>query len=759
MSKKITVSCIIVNYHVKDELFALLRSIKLDTYNKNMEIIVVDNDEKPVIAKELKREFPEVIYKKNPRNIGFGAANNVGAAMAHGEYLFFLNPDTFLGKGTTQLLENFLNTHPNTGVVAPILHHADNHYFSKQGTQLLTPLRALFSTSLLHRIWPSNPIAKNYWNASWDKKSLREVDAVPGTAFMIRKELFKKIGMFDEKFFLYFEEFDLCRRVKECGYSIYMIPKTKVIHLWGASTKHHTQKDRIFKESQEYYFRKYYGVLLSKLITGFLSFSTSSVLFLLIFCLGALLRTYRIQELFMFIGDFGWFYLSAWDMLTKGTIPLVSIPSSVVWLHQGPLATYLMACALYVGKMNPVAPALFFSLLDMGTLYFIYLLGQKMKNNSVGLTAALLYATSPLVLLNVRMPYHTAPISFFVTGLFLFTLTVIEKKKYYFWLFLLCGLVIQLELSNGIIGIMFLFLYLFYRKEFVQKKRMLYESICGLVAGISPFILYDISHHFTQTLGFPLWVINRTRLFLGVTTSGNATTHNLPHALMTIWEHVARIVFPYSQLVVIIVSFITGIVVLQKILIDKGKIRENKAFTIVLLWLSIPFISFLIHAAPGDAYFPLLFTPICLIISYSLSVMFRDKRIVLLGFVLFLSLFNAFYTLSQDYFLATKTGIHAMPPNGYVFGPAYSIHKDIADYISRDAKGMPLTVKMGGYQGTLATGGNQFSYLLLEKGNTLTPTAHLQYTIYDSKKDVPFNSIIFYQNEYFTVVKKVTEKK
>src|SRR5207244_70479 len=100
-------------------------------------------------------------------------------------------------------------------------------------------------------------------------------------------------------------------------------------------------------------------------------------------------------ELFMFIGDFGWFYLSAWDLLTKGIIPLVSIPSSVVWLHQGPLATYLMAFALWIGRMSPIAPALFFSVIDVITIYIVFLLGKKISNQQTGIAAAFLYATSP----------------------------------------------------------------------------------------------------------------------------------------------------------------------------------------------------------------------------------------------------------------------------------------------------------------------------------------------------------------------------
>ncbi len=745
-----TLSIIIVHYHVEHELVDLLQSLGT---SREQEIIVVDNDEKPFIEKQLTKQFPSVIYLKNKKNLGFGVANNIGSRVAKGKYLFFINPDTIVEKGTVEKLITFLDNHKKAGAVAPLLYHPDGTIFEKQGVKTLTPLRALFSTSLIHRIWPNNPIARMYWNASWKKKTVKEVGALPGTACMIRKELFDAVGGFDEKFFLYFEEFDLCQRINQGGLSLYMIPDTKVIHLWGVSTGQKDDKDLIFKESQEYYFRKYYGYVIAKILTTFLTFDKYSLLLLLLLLLGLFLRTYRITELFMFIGDFGWFYLSAWDMVTKGIIPLVSIPSSVVWLHQGPLATYMMAFALWAGRMNPVAPALLFSVIDMVTIYFVFLLGKKIRNVETGIVAALLYATSPLVLINVRMPYHTAIIPFFACSVILMTLLVLEKKRYYFWLFFLSGLLIQLELSNAIVMLIFMFLFIFYREEITLRVSIIRESVCGMLLGISPFILYDVTHHFTQTLGFPLWVLNRVRLFLGLTTSGNATTHNLPQVFVVLWEHIARIIFPYSEIIVAIVILLAVTIIGRKIVTTKKALLHNKSFILLLLWIIVPFVSFIVHAAPGDAYFPFLFPAIILGVAYAFSELSNNKRIFTLFVVVFLSVFNAGYTLSQDYFLSTETGAHYMPPHGYGFGPAFYIQNTVANKVTKDADGNSIRLRVGGYQGSVKTGGDQFKYLLMQKGVKLSSNASLTYTIYESKRDIPPNESVFYQNNYYFVTK------
>ena len=175
------VSIIIVKYKSEKYLEQCLKSINNQS---QWEIIIVDNDQK---------------------NIGFSAGCNQGAKRAKGKYLFFLNPDTIVQPGAIKNMVKFLDRYEKAGIVAPLILDKNKKPYQKQGTAELTPLAALFSFSWFIKFWPKNPWANRYWLADWNKKTAKEVAVVPGSALMIRKDVFEKINGFDENFFLYFE--------------------------------------------------------------------------------------------------------------------------------------------------------------------------------------------------------------------------------------------------------------------------------------------------------------------------------------------------------------------------------------------------------------------------------------------------------------------------------------------------------------------------------------------------------------------------
>jgi len=180
------ISIIIVHYRVKKELFDCLASIRNTNSKVPYEIIVVDNDEKKTIEKELKKEFPKVMYIKSPQNKGFGAGNNLGAKYAKGEYLFFLNPDTIVKPGTIDNLVSFIKKNKQVGIAAPLLLRVNNEPFELQGEEELTPLRGIVVLSFVNRLFPKNFISRRFSFLDWDKKSNKKVATVPGTAFMIK---------------------------------------------------------------------------------------------------------------------------------------------------------------------------------------------------------------------------------------------------------------------------------------------------------------------------------------------------------------------------------------------------------------------------------------------------------------------------------------------------------------------------------------------------------------------------------------------
>jgi GT2 family glycosyltransferase len=265
-----TLSVILVNYRSRKELLGCLSSIFKQRVDFSFEVIVVDNDEPPTVRKALKTKFPQVKYFVAGKNLGFGAGCNLGAKKAQGNLLFFLNPDTIVFPSALEKLVKFLKVHRDVAVVAPLLLDKNNEVYPLQGTGKLTPLSAIFAFSFLNKIWPKNPFSKKYWLSDWDKKNIREVIVVPGTAFLIRKEIFEKIGGFDENFFLYFEESDLCKRVKEAGGKIFFEPKAKLIHLWTRRKRRSQKNKMIFQASRYYFFKKHYGCLPAIMVEFFL---------------------------------------------------------------------------------------------------------------------------------------------------------------------------------------------------------------------------------------------------------------------------------------------------------------------------------------------------------------------------------------------------------------------------------------------------------------------------------------------------------
>lgn len=244
-----------------------------------IEVIVAHNNPPGALAKVIAKKFPQVRYVNTGGNIGFGPGCNVGAAVAKGEYIFILNSDTQLEPHAIAELAAFLDTHPRAGVVAPTLLDMDGNRNPDQGSAELTPLTAVASHSILSRIWPTNPVANNYWLRDRDTSKEENLAVVPGTALMIRRSVYESVKGFDPQFFIYFEESDLCRRIRSAGWEVWQIPQSKVRHIWHAATTSAKYND-IFKDSRYKYFKKYYGSRVAQLMELALGFGKRELIWL-----------------------------------------------------------------------------------------------------------------------------------------------------------------------------------------------------------------------------------------------------------------------------------------------------------------------------------------------------------------------------------------------------------------------------------------------------------------------------------------------
>lgn len=269
--RQFKLSIIIVHYKSKQDLFDCILSIESSKPKTSYEIIVVDNDEVKTIGDEFLRQFSNVSYIKSPRNVGFGAGNNIGAKNSRGEVLFFLNPDTIVYKGTIDTLAEFIETYKNVGIVAPLLLDKEKKPYTLQGSMELTPLAAIFALTFVHKYIPNNPFSNKFFLHDWDKKTVREVAVVPGSAFLVKRDAFEQAGGFDENMFLFFEEQDFCRRTTKLGLRIYINPKALVLHKWGKGGQNTSYMKRIFSKSRFYYFRKHFGLFSAIIVEAFFS--------------------------------------------------------------------------------------------------------------------------------------------------------------------------------------------------------------------------------------------------------------------------------------------------------------------------------------------------------------------------------------------------------------------------------------------------------------------------------------------------------
>jgi GT2 family glycosyltransferase len=231
-----------------------------------LSIIIVDYKSGPYLKKLLKalppRDDIEIIVVDNAvDNRGYGGGCNFGARKAKGKYLLFLNPDVLIKERALVTLMQYLETHPKTGVVGPRYINSDHKTESccQPHPNILTSAVVF---SFINKYFPINPISRKFWQPDWDRETTREIGAVSGAALMVRKKEFLKLGGFDEGYFLYWEECDLCRRYSSAGFVNAHVAEAVAIHPREVSMKQ-SQEDlsEINLQSRQRYFKKFFGVI------------------------------------------------------------------------------------------------------------------------------------------------------------------------------------------------------------------------------------------------------------------------------------------------------------------------------------------------------------------------------------------------------------------------------------------------------------------------------------------------------------------
>ena len=226
---EIDISVIIVNWNTKDLLRDCLNSVYKTVQNLAFEIIVVDNFSSDGSVAMLEKEFPHVIRIVNKENKGFGTANNQALAIMKGRYALLLNSDAVLTSGAVNKLWSFCEANEKAAIVCGQLLNADG---TKQNSIASFPglLTLTANTSLLEYLFPGRYPSKRYKHTS-----PIEVDSAIGACMMIRKKALDETGVFDERYFFFFEETDLAYKMRLKGWVIYHVPDAFIYHLQGQS--------------------------------------------------------------------------------------------------------------------------------------------------------------------------------------------------------------------------------------------------------------------------------------------------------------------------------------------------------------------------------------------------------------------------------------------------------------------------------------------------------------------------------------------
>ncbi|RMH95200.1 MAG: glycosyltransferase [Calditrichaeota bacterium] len=254
------ISVIIVNYNVKEYLEQALHSLKRALANIPHEIFVVDNASVDGSVPYIRHRFPEVILIENSRNLGFGRANNQALRRARGEFVVIINPDTVVQEDTFRELLAFFESHPDAGAATCKILNPDGSFSVDCRHSIPTPMIAFWKVIGFSKLFPRSRLFGRYNLTYLDPDQTYPVPAISGSFMMIRKSVLDEVGYFDERFFMYCEDIDLCHRINQAGAKIYYVPTTQIIHYKGESTRKHNLDYVItFNKALYQFFQKHYA--------------------------------------------------------------------------------------------------------------------------------------------------------------------------------------------------------------------------------------------------------------------------------------------------------------------------------------------------------------------------------------------------------------------------------------------------------------------------------------------------------------------
>jgi GT2 family glycosyltransferase len=253
-------SIVIIVWHDRKVIEECLRSLYATTRKTEFEVIISDNGSDDGTVAFIREHYPQARIVANNGNLGFAKGNNTGIRVATGDYVLILNPDTIIHEGTLDQWIEFADQHPEAGAFGCRVLNPDGSY-QHPARPFPTVWRYWIAALYLRKLaYLSNAFLSDTYTG-WDGTTQRTVDWQSGCCVLCRGDLLRQLGGFDERFFYFFEEVDLCRRIWQSGHPVLFDPAVSITHLGSQATSKFPTKFELEKYRNRYrYFFKHYGM-------------------------------------------------------------------------------------------------------------------------------------------------------------------------------------------------------------------------------------------------------------------------------------------------------------------------------------------------------------------------------------------------------------------------------------------------------------------------------------------------------------------
>jgi GT2 family glycosyltransferase len=250
-------SVIIINWNTRDLLCQCLEAVKTHADDLRLQIIVVDNHSSDRSPEMVEQDFPDVLLIKNKENKGYGRAGNQGLKAAKGKYVLILNSDVKVNPHCLNEMFRFMESHPDVGASSCRLTFPDGslQHSCRKFPDFKTYLLMLLGIRFL---FPRMKLFREYLMLDWDHSDIREVNQIMGSFLFLRRDVLNQVGGFDEQFWMYFEEVDLCLRIHKAGWKIMHDPHASAVHFLSKSSEQwgEIKKIKEYQKSLLKYFKK-----------------------------------------------------------------------------------------------------------------------------------------------------------------------------------------------------------------------------------------------------------------------------------------------------------------------------------------------------------------------------------------------------------------------------------------------------------------------------------------------------------------------